>query len=174
MRMLSAPRRRAPFVPPRTLGALCVLAASAACATAPGAPAGGATSAGGAAAAGALDAAARETVRSVVRVMMARGAAAWNRGDLDAFVDDYAPDTTTTYVGSRGLVRGRAAIRAAYAPRFAPGVQRGTLRFENMEIDVLAPDAAFAWRRTCSRSATRRSPAGPRRSSFAGSAGAGT
>ena len=139
--------RPLPIASPRALGALgalVLITAAAACATSTGAPAGNATDAGGAAASGALDAAAGETVRSVVRVMMARGAAAWNRGDLDAFVDDYAPDTTTTYVGSRGLVRGRAAIRAAYAPRFAPGVQRGTLRFENMEIDVLAPDAAFA------------------------------
>ena len=43
--------------------------------------------------------------------MMRRSAAAWNRGDLDAFVGDYADDMGTTYIGSRGIVRGRTAIR---------------------------------------------------------------
>jgi uncharacterized protein (TIGR02246 family) len=76
--------------------------------------------------------------------MMTRAAAAWNRGDLDAFMEDYAPGEGTTYIGSRGLLRGPAAIRAAYAPRFAPGVRRGTLRFEDLEVDVLAPGVANA------------------------------
>ena len=89
-------------------------------------------------------AAAPAAVRAEIARALAHGADAWNRGDLDAFMADYAPDTTTTYVGRRGLVRGRAAIRATYAPRFAPGVQRGTLRFEDLEVDSLAPDAAFA------------------------------
>jgi len=83
-------------------------------------------------------------VTAAVGAVLAHGADAWNRGDLDAFIADYAPDPNTTYVGRSGLVRGRAAIRAVYAPRFAPGVQRGTLRFEGLEVDELAPDAAFA------------------------------
>lgn len=83
-------------------------------------------------------------VRAAVAGVLQHGAEAWNAGDLDAFMADYGEDTATTYVGRRGLVRGRAAIRASYAPRFAPGVSRGTLRFENLEVDVLGPDAAFA------------------------------
>jgi uncharacterized protein (TIGR02246 family) len=79
--------------------------------------------------------------------MMARSAAAWNRGDLDAFVRDYADDLGTTYIGSRGIVRGRAAVREAYAPRFAPGAVRDSLHFERVEVDLLAPDLAntIAW-----------------------------
>lgn len=79
--------------------------------------------------------------------MLAHGAAAWNRGDLDDFISDYAPGAATTYIGRRGVVRGPAAIRASYAPRFAPGVTRGTLHFEDLEADVLAPGVAnaIAW-----------------------------
>jgi uncharacterized protein (TIGR02246 family) len=79
--------------------------------------------------------------------MMSRSAAAWNRGDLDAFVRDYADDLGTTYIGSRGIVRGRAAIREVYAPRFAPGAARDSLHFERVEVDLLAPDLAntIAW-----------------------------
>jgi uncharacterized protein (TIGR02246 family) len=87
--------------------------------------------------------------RAEIAAMMARSAEAWNRGDLDAFVADYVPGEppapeAATYIGSRGIVRGRAAIRAAYAPRFAPGARRGTLRFENLEVDLLAPGVANA------------------------------
>jgi hypothetical protein len=56
-----------------------------------------------------------------MEAMLGRAAVNWNRGDLDAFVDDYLPSDTTTYVGRR-LLRGRSAIRASYAPLFAPDV----------------------------------------------------
>lgn len=77
-----------------------------------------------------------------IAAMMRRAAAAWNRGDLDAFVGDYAAGANTTYIGARGIVRGPAAIREAYAPRFGPGGVRDSLSFENLEVDVLAPDVA--------------------------------
>jgi uncharacterized protein (TIGR02246 family) len=79
-------------------------------------------------------------VRAEIVRMMDSSAAAWNRGDLDGFVSVYAPDTTTTFIGSRGILRGRAAIRGAYAPRFAPGGTRDSLSFEQLEIDELAPN----------------------------------
>jgi uncharacterized protein (TIGR02246 family) len=72
--------------------------------------------------------------------MLVRAAASWNRGDLDAFVDDYLPGDTTTYIGARGVLRGSAAIRAAYAPRFAPGGVRDSLSFELVDVDPIAPD----------------------------------
>ena len=80
------------------------------------------------------------SIRTEIVRMMDSSAAAWNRGDLDRFMEDYAPDTTTTFVGSKGILRGRAAIKQAYAPRFAPGGMRDSLSFENVEVDVLAKD----------------------------------
>jgi uncharacterized protein (TIGR02246 family) len=72
--------------------------------------------------------------------MLARSATNWNRGDLDAFVADYAPGSETTYIGGRGLLRGTDAIRAAYAPRFAAGGVRDSLSFVLVDVDPLAPD----------------------------------
>ena len=80
--------------------------------------------------------------RAEIVAMMAGSAAAWNRGDLDAFVADYAPGMGTTFIGSAGIVRGPAAIRAVYAPRFAPGGVRDSLSFEQVEVDLLAPGLA--------------------------------
>ena len=92
---------------------------------------------------------ARDSAAREIAVMMQASAMAWNRGDLDAFVNYYEPDTTTTYIGRNGIVRGRAAIRAVYAPRFAPGGVRDSLSFENTEIDLLAPGVAnvISWYR---------------------------
>ena len=56
---------------------------------------------------------------SGVGAAMADSAAAWNRGDLSAFVAVYAEDAV--FVTAKGLVRGRAAIAARYAPSFRSG-----------------------------------------------------
>ena len=74
--------------------------------------------------------------------MLARAAANWNRGDLDAFVDDYLPGDSTTFIGSRGVVRGPAAIRAGYARLFAAGAVRDSLSFAILDLDPIAPDVA--------------------------------
>lgn len=141
MRQPSLPPRNCP--PRRTFGAYVTLAAMfcaalVACAST-GAPASPDRAASPPASGDAVASATAE-----IRAMMARSAEAWNRGDLDAFVTDYAPGPGTTYIGSRGVTRGPEAIRASYAPRFRPGVERGTLRFEELEVDVLAPGVVNA------------------------------
>lgn len=89
-----------------------------------------------------MSAAQVDSARLDILTMMNRSAAAWNRGDLDAFVSDYDSVQAATFIGGKGIVRGRTAIRAEYAPRFAAGGQRDSLSFENVEVDLLAPDAA--------------------------------
>ena len=83
-----------------------------------------------------------ETAGREIEGMMRRSAAAWNRGELDAFMEDYRAGTRTTYIGSAGIVRGPAAIHDVYAPRFGPGGVRDSLSFENTEVDLLAPGVA--------------------------------
>jgi hypothetical protein len=82
---------------------------------------------------------ARADLTAEVTTMFARSAAAWNRGDLDAFMTDYLPGDRTTYVTSRGIIHGPSAIRERYAPRFAPGGVHDSLSFEGIEVDSLAP-----------------------------------
>jgi uncharacterized protein (TIGR02246 family) len=83
--------------------------------------------------------------RSAALALLEHGAAAWNRGDLDGFVSDYAADAT--FVTSQGLVHGRDAIRARYAPRFAPGARRDSLWFQDVQARAVGPDLlqAVAW-----------------------------
>ena len=74
---------------------------------------------------------------------LGRSADAWNRGDLDAFVGDYARDTRTGFVSGGHVRRGYDWIRQNYAPRFAPGAGRDSLRFEEFEVRSLAPGVAL-------------------------------
>jgi uncharacterized protein (TIGR02246 family) len=83
-----------------------------------------------------------ESARQGVLALLAHGAAAWNRGDLAGFMSDYAPDAS--FVTPRAVVHGRSAIEARYAPRFAPGAVRDSLFFQDVEVDLLAPDALGA------------------------------
>lgn len=82
------------------------------------------------------------STRGAALAMLAHGARAWTSGNLDAFVSDYLDSSRTTFVGRGEILHGRAAIRAAYAPRFAPGAAHDSLSFRDVEVDSLAPGVA--------------------------------
>jgi uncharacterized protein (TIGR02246 family) len=84
----------------------------------------------------------RAAVRSELEAMLARAAVNWNRGDLDAFIGDYLPSDSTTYIGGRGIVRGPAAIRSSYARLFTGEMTRDSLSFTILDVDPVAPDVA--------------------------------
>lgn len=81
--------------------------------------------------------------RQVGEVLSA-SAAGWNRGDLGAFMDAYLDSPTTTYWGATDLLQGYDEIRRHYAPRFRPGVERDSLRFEDVRARRLGTDYALA------------------------------
>jgi uncharacterized protein (TIGR02246 family) len=72
-----------------------------------------------------------------------RAAADWNRGDLEGFLSDYAPESTTTFVDGRRARHGFDFIRDNYAPRFAAGARRDSLRFEEVEVRPLSSTLAL-------------------------------
>ncbi|MGH7585959.1 MAG: YybH family protein [Gemmatimonadales bacterium] len=70
-------------------------------------------------------------------------AAAWNSGDLDAFMADYARDSLTSYMGGRAPVYGWSTIRGHYEASFRPGARRDSLRFEGLAARALTPTLAL-------------------------------
>jgi len=76
--------------------------------------------------------------------LLRASADAWNRGDLDAFVSDYADDPITGFVSGGRVQYGHEWIRANYAPRFERGALRDSLRFENLAARALGHDHALA------------------------------
>ncbi|QNQ11092.1 YybH family protein [Sphingomonas alpina] len=76
-----------------------------------------------------------------VMAAMGESAKGWNQGDLVRFTSIYADEAS--FVASDGLVRGRKAIMARYAPRFAADAKRGTLAFEQLDFRLLDPAHAL-------------------------------
>jgi uncharacterized protein (TIGR02246 family) len=100
-------------------------------------------------------------LRDTIIAQFSRSADAWTRGDLDAFMADYVQDSLTGYVTGGRVQHGYDRIRAGYAPRFAPGATRDSLRFENFEVRPLAPNVALVTARFVLFSGGSTSASGP-------------
>ena len=72
-----------------------------------------------------------------VTSLLDRQAAAWNAGDLEGFMSAYDRSPNTTSIGSTGLIEGYDGIRARYAPDFAAGAARDSLRFEGLRVRLI-------------------------------------
>jgi beta-aspartyl-peptidase (threonine type) len=80
-----------------------------------------------------------------VRAVWNTSVEAWNRGDLDAFMNAYwnSPDLVffSNKTETRGWQQTLARYRAAYK---AEGRQMGTLDFPQLEFKVLGPEVVLA------------------------------
>jgi beta-aspartyl-peptidase (threonine type) len=84
-----------------------------------------------------------QRLTEVLDAQFARSADAWNRGDLQGFLSDYAADSLTTFVDGRRPQKGVAWIRDHYAPAFGPGAPRDSLRFEEFSARPLSTTLAL-------------------------------
>jgi len=84
-----------------------------------------------------------------VENVLLRQEAAWNRGDIDAFMSGYWNNPGVRFVSGDRIVYGWAATLARYHARYATREKMGQLAFSDLHIDMLAPDAALVmgnWR----------------------------
>jgi L-asparaginase / beta-aspartyl-peptidase len=85
------------------------------------------------------DAAVREAVETVLRAQEA----AWNAGDIDAFVDYYWKSDDVTFSSGGKTTRGWTATRDGYRERYPTREKMGTVKFSNLEITPLGDRAAM-------------------------------
>ncbi len=78
-----------------------------------------------------------------VRAVLEAQAAAWNRGDLDAFMSGYARSETTTFVGSE-VTKGYQKVLNRYRERYATPEKMGKLAFTDLEVKMLGTEYASA------------------------------
>ena len=74
---------------------------------------------------------------------------AWNRGDIDGFMNGYARSASTVFVSEDEVRRGWETVRDRYRIRYSDRGKMGTLSFSDIEITMLSPDAAVVlggWR----------------------------
>jgi beta-aspartyl-peptidase (threonine type) len=83
-------------------------------------------------------------VTAAVRRVLDEQVAAWNKGDLDAFMKGYWSSPRLSFFSGNNQMRGWQATLDRYRKRYqAEGKEMGRLRFEGVEIEVLGPDAAL-------------------------------
>jgi uncharacterized protein (TIGR02246 family) len=68
---------------------------------------------------------------------------AWNRGDVDAFLQGYWHCSELTFSGSSGIARGWEGVRARYKKAYPDRAAMGHLDFSSLEYRFLGPDAAL-------------------------------
>jgi uncharacterized protein (TIGR02246 family) len=67
---------------------------------------------------------------------------AWNRGDIDAFMNGYARSISTVFVSGDEVGRGWETVRERYQKRYSDRAKMGTLSFSEVEVTMLSQDAA--------------------------------
>jgi uncharacterized protein (TIGR02246 family) len=83
-----------------------------------------------------LDLRRRAEADKAIRQLLADQVAAWNRGDIDAFVSAYAEGAL--FVSPSGTTRGRAEVLARYRKRYPDGKAMGRLAIEVEELRLTA------------------------------------
>jgi len=80
-----------------------------------------------------------------ITAALTRSAGDWNRGDLDGFMSDYLKDSTVSYVTGGHVQYGWQPLYDHYKTTyFAPGKSRDSLCFEEVRVQPLTMDLAFA------------------------------
>jgi uncharacterized protein (TIGR02246 family) len=84
-----------------------------------------------------------EQSEEAIRAVLATQQAAWNRGDIPAFLEGYWNSPELTFSGGDGIVRGYAGLLERYRKSYPDRAAMGGLDFSDLEIRILAPDAAL-------------------------------
>ena len=87
-----------------------------------------------------------DTRQQIERVLSDQ-AAAWNKGDIDAFMDGYARVATLRFASGDTVTYGWQATLARYKQRYPDRAAMGTLSFTDLDTAILAPDAAVVFGR---------------------------
>jgi uncharacterized protein (TIGR02246 family) len=81
---------------------------------------------------------------AAIRAVMDEQAAAWNRGDIEGYMQGYARSPETVFVSGDTVTRGWAVVLDRYKKGYDTREKMGTLFFSDLEIKVLAKDTAVA------------------------------
>jgi ketosteroid isomerase-like protein len=69
---------------------------------------------------------------------------AWNRGDIDRFMNGYARSASIVFVSEDAIRRGWQTVRDRYKKKYSSRAKMGTLTFSDLEITLLSSDSAVA------------------------------
>lgn len=84
-----------------------------------------------------------ERDRAAITNVLNAQQAAWNRGDVDAFLEGYWHSPDLTFSGTGGIARGWDGVLARYRKSYPDRDAMGRLEFSGLEFRFLGPDAAL-------------------------------
>lgn len=86
-----------------------------------------------------------DPLQQEVQSSLQEGAAAWNRGDLEAFMKGYVEGSELTYTAGGKVVRGSEALFKRYQDTYGSKKESmGHLTFSDIEVWPLGSDHALA------------------------------
>ncbi len=84
-----------------------------------------------------------ETASDSIRAVLAAQTAAWNRGEIDGFMQGYAVAPDTTFVAGDEVTHGWQTVRDRYAKKYDSAEKMGVLTFSGLTITPICDDVAI-------------------------------
>jgi uncharacterized protein (TIGR02246 family) len=81
--------------------------------------------------------------RAEVEAVLSKQAAAWNRGDIDTFMEHYWKSDELTFSSGGQTTRGWTSTKENYQRRYPTREQMGQLKFTQLEVTTLGDSAAL-------------------------------
>ena len=89
------------------------------------------------------------TSKAAIRAVLDAQRDAWNRGDIEGYMDGYDRSASTEFVGGDNISRGWQTVLDRYKKNYNSREKMGMLTFSDLEITMLSKDAALVlgrWR----------------------------
>jgi ketosteroid isomerase-like protein len=81
-------------------------------------------------------------IKTDIVAVMDEQAAAWNRGDVEAFMRGYWNSSDLVFVSGDGVTRGWQPTLDRYKKTYNSREKMGALKFSDLQIDVISKNAA--------------------------------
>ena len=85
--------------------------------------------------------------RAAIETVLRQQADAWNRGDLDRFMDGYAKIPELRFASGGTVTRGWQETLTRYHAHYPDRAAMGTLTFSDLDTTVFSPEAALVFGR---------------------------
>ena len=92
---------------------------------------------------------AQQSPENAIRGVLDNQVAAWNRGDVEGFMEGYWKSEELTFVTAAGVTHSWQKVIERYRRSYPDRKTMGRLSFSDLEIRVLSPGSAFVlgrWR----------------------------
>ena len=82
-----------------------------------------------------------------IKKVLATQSAAWNRGDVEGFMEGYARTPGLRFASGGTVTYGWQETLDRYKQHYPDRATMGTLTFSDLDVNILAPDAALVFGR---------------------------